>query len=53
MEYFEFEKKLRQIVRVADTFGYTREDVLEALNALAENYRRVGEHLEAQLNSKD
>jgi hypothetical protein len=48
-EYYEFAKKLRSIVRRADTFGHDRQTVLEELLFAAENYEDVAESVEMKM----
>lgn len=49
IEYYEFAKKLRSLARRADTFNHNRQQILEELIALAENYETVGEQLELEM----
>lgn len=46
IEYYDVAKKLRQHIRMADRFGRSRQDILEELLALAENYEGVAERTE-------
>ena len=49
IEYHEFAKNLRSIVRRAENFGHDRQRVLEELIFAAENYEAVAERLEMQM----
>ena len=46
MEYYIFEKQLRNLVRRADNAGYTQREVLESLVELANEYQEKAEELE-------
>lgn len=41
-----------RIARCADRFGYSRERLIEDLLAAAENYQRVAEHIEQQMEKE-
>lgn len=41
-----------RLARVADRFGYDRERLIEELEAAAENYRRVAQHIERQMEEE-
>lgn len=45
---YEFAKMLRSIARRADTFGHSRQRILEELVYAAENYERIAENLEME-----
>jgi hypothetical protein len=49
VEYYDFAKKLRSLARRADTFNHSRQQILEELIAVAENYEAVGERLELEM----
>jgi hypothetical protein len=49
MEYYEFGKSLRKLLRRADRFGYDRQTLAEEVLSLAENYEKIAEHLELQM----
>jgi hypothetical protein len=44
----EFAKKMRNLARRADTFGYNRQQILEAMIDIAENYEEVAERFEME-----
>jgi hypothetical protein len=46
----EFAKSLRSIVRRSYTFGKTRENILEELTAMAENYERVAARIDREIS---
>jgi hypothetical protein len=48
VEYYVFEEQLRNLVRRADSAGYTRQGVFEALIELADQYREKAEALELE-----
>lgn len=41
-----------RLARVADRFGYDRDRLIEELEAAAENYRRVAQHIERQMEEE-
>lgn len=41
-----------RLARCADRFGYDRERLIEELEAAAENYRRVAQHIERQMEEE-
>jgi hypothetical protein len=45
----EVAKKMRSLARRADTFGYDRESILEAIIDIAENYEKVAEAVEMEM----
>lgn len=45
-DYRDFAKVLRGTIRRADTFGHSREDVLEAILAIAEANEATAERIE-------
>lgn len=49
LEYWEFAKKLESVVRRADMFGKSREDILEELTDIADNYKTVANYMEQQM----
>jgi hypothetical protein len=46
---YEFSKKMRSLARRADTFGYNRQQILEAMIDIAENYEEVAERVELEM----
>jgi hypothetical protein len=49
LEYYEFSKSLRKLLRRADRFGYDRQRLAEEVLFLAENYETVAEDLEMKM----
>lgn len=49
MEYYEFGKSLRNLLRRADRFGYDRQRLAEEVLYIAENYEKVAERLEMKM----
>lgn len=49
LEYYEFSKSLRNLLRRADRFGYDRQTLAEAIIFLAENYEGVAERMEMDM----
>lgn len=49
LEYYEFAKSLRNLLRRADRFGYDRQSLAEEILFLAENYEKVAENLEMKM----
>lgn len=45
----EIAKRMRSLARRADTFGYDRQALLEAILAIAENYEEVAERIEQEM----
>lgn len=48
-EYMEFAKRLRGLARRSDNFGKTRQDILEEIISMAEDYEAVAERIEMQM----
>lgn len=45
----EIARKMRSLARRADSFGYDRQRILEAIIDIAENYEEVSERIELQM----
>lgn len=45
----EIANKMRSLARRADSFGYNRQKVLEAIIEIAENYEEVSDRIELQM----
>jgi hypothetical protein len=45
----EIARKMRSLARRADSFGYNRQKVLEAIIEIAENYEEVSDRIELQM----
>jgi|LakMenEpi03Aug12_release.lakeMendotaPanAssembly.Ray.scaffolds.fasta_scaffold24314_28 hypothetical protein len=45
----EFARKMRSLARRADSFGYSRQQILEAIIDVAQNYEEVAERVELQM----
>lgn len=45
----EIARSMRSLARRADTFGYDRQAVLEAIVAIAENYEKVALRVEQEM----
>jgi hypothetical protein len=46
---YEFAKNMRNLARRADTFDYNRQQILEAMIDIAENYEEVAERSEMEM----
>ena len=44
--------RMDRLVRVADRFDYSREDLLDALGMIAEDYRRLAAYTEKQMEQE-
>lgn len=49
LEYYELAKKLRNLLRRADNFGYDRQRLAEEILFIAENYEGVAERMEMDM----
>lgn len=49
IDQYEFEKKLRDVVRRADKFGHNRQTILEEILQMADNYREKAEAIELEM----
>lgn len=45
----EIARKMRSLARRADSYGYNRQKVLEAIIEIAENYEEVSDRIELQM----
>jgi hypothetical protein len=49
IDQYEFAKRLRSLARRADNFGKSRQDILEELIMIAEDYEDQAERIEMQM----
>lgn len=49
LEYWEFANQLKSIIRRSENFGKSRDDILQELEDLANNYETVANYMEQQM----